>query len=191
MTAKLLLPDPTLIIVSGPPASGKTTIASRIALEFGLPSISKDQIKETLFDTLGIGDRDWSMKLGLASVVLMFKVIETQLEAGKSLVAEANFYTEFDTPRFRDLKASYEFNLVQVHCVAHTEVLLSRYRERWNTGARHPGHIDHNRTDDLERGLAEAVWQPMTIDGRTVSVDTSDFDCLSYDDLFRLIQSDR
>ncbi|HEX8858768.1 MAG TPA: AAA family ATPase [Actinomycetes bacterium] len=47
----------TLVLVTGPPASGKTTLARPLAFSLGLPLLGKDTIKEALFDTLGNGDR--------------------------------------------------------------------------------------------------------------------------------------
>ena len=41
------------ILVAGMPASGKSTIAVRISESLGIPMLSKDSIKEVLFDDLG------------------------------------------------------------------------------------------------------------------------------------------
>jgi hypothetical protein len=38
--------------------------------------LSKDVIKETLFDRLGIGDVEWSKRLGAASVEVLFALTE-------------------------------------------------------------------------------------------------------------------
>ena len=38
------------VVVSGPPGSGKSTLARGLAPELGLPLLSKDRIKEALFD---------------------------------------------------------------------------------------------------------------------------------------------
>ena len=45
-----------LILVSGPSAAGKSSLAETIARELRLPLIAKDTIKEALFDTLGVLD---------------------------------------------------------------------------------------------------------------------------------------
>ena len=57
----------TLIIVSGFSCSGKTTLASKIGNHFALPVLDRDDFKESLFDSLGYSDRQWSKKLGYAS----------------------------------------------------------------------------------------------------------------------------
>jgi predicted kinase len=54
----------TMVLVTGPPASGKTTLARPLASHLGLPLLGKDTIKEALFDALGVGDRAWSRRLG-------------------------------------------------------------------------------------------------------------------------------
>ncbi len=54
---------PTLVLVTGAPGSGKTTLAMPLARHLGLPLITKDTIKEALFDTLGTGDHTWSQRL--------------------------------------------------------------------------------------------------------------------------------
>jgi Ni2+-binding GTPase involved in maturation of urease and hydrogenase len=42
------LPPGTFVVVSGPPASGKTTLARAVAPALGLPLIAKDAIKGEL-----------------------------------------------------------------------------------------------------------------------------------------------
>jgi len=49
------MPPTPLIIVIGPPASGKTALAHHLAADLRLPLLSRDDFKERLFDTLGTG----------------------------------------------------------------------------------------------------------------------------------------
>ncbi len=56
----------SLIIILGPPGTGKTTLGKRIAKDLNLPFVHKDGIKELLFDKLGWSDRVWSRKVGIA-----------------------------------------------------------------------------------------------------------------------------
>jgi 2-phosphoglycerate kinase len=45
--------NPALILVSGAPGTGKTTVANALATRLQIPTVSKDAIKESLFESLG------------------------------------------------------------------------------------------------------------------------------------------
>jgi tRNA uridine 5-carbamoylmethylation protein Kti12 len=57
-----------LIIVTGRPAAGKSTLAKWLGQRLDMPVLSKDGIKEILFEELGWHDREWSKRLGRASL---------------------------------------------------------------------------------------------------------------------------
>lgn len=63
----------------------------------------EDLFKESLFDSLGWRDRDWSRRLGGASMALLFRSAEALLEAGQLVALESNFYPAWDTPQLRAL----------------------------------------------------------------------------------------
>jgi shikimate kinase len=48
----------SLIIISGLPCTGKTTLGRKLAQDLSLPLICRDSIKESLFDSLGYSDRE-------------------------------------------------------------------------------------------------------------------------------------
>jgi hypothetical protein len=66
-------PPPLVLIVTGAPASGKTTLGRQLANALGLPYFSKDLFKESLFDSLGWQDRAWSQRVGGASTAVPFR----------------------------------------------------------------------------------------------------------------------
>jgi predicted kinase len=70
---------PLLLLISGHPASGKTTLAQQLAPLLHLPLLSKDVIKEALYDTLGWSDHPWAHQFGAASGAVLFAMIERQL----------------------------------------------------------------------------------------------------------------
>src|SRR5947209_19587077 len=121
-------PRPLVVFVSGPPASGKTTLGRRLSADLRLPYFSKDGFKELLFDELGWGDRAVSRRHGKAAYALLGHVSEACLRAGLSVLLESNFTAEYDGPRFRDLQERAPFDAVQVMCWARAEVRLARYR---------------------------------------------------------------
>ena len=109
---------PTLLLVHGLPASGKTTLAKWLAQQLGWPAIHKDDVKEILFDTLGWKDREWSRKLGVGAIEVLFHVIELQLAAGISFIAECNFKPELASPHLREILGKTDAHCIQVLCHA-------------------------------------------------------------------------
>jgi predicted kinase len=154
---------PLLVIVSGPPAAGKTTIAVPLAERLGLPLLAKDALKETLHDTIGGEGRQWSQRLGVATFELMFVVLDELLANGCSVVAEGNFSR---ADRFRALPAS---RVVEVHVTAPPEELRERYRLR---APRHAVHYDKEVVDEVPRRAAAGEWDPLGV-GETIVVDTT------------------
>ncbi len=167
--------SPPLVIVTGPPASGKTTLGRTLAERLRMPFLYKDGIKETLFDTLGWSDREWSRRLGVATYALLFHLLEMELASGRSLVVESNFDAERAEPSFLALRERYSFHPVQVCCVAEGTVLLERCRLRATSDQRHPGHDDLGHMAELESVLLRGRLDPLPLDGPIIEVDTTEF----------------
>jgi len=171
---------PLVVIVSGPPCTGKTTLGERIARELGYPFLSKDRVKELLFDTLGVGDRAWSRKLGAATMEILFMLADTELAAGRSFVLEANFRPALANGQFRALKEKYAFRAFQVECHADTDVLLARFKARTDSGNRHPGHMDHVTYSEVVADLQKSSYGPLDIADKVCVVDTTDFEKVDF-----------
>lgn len=131
-----------LIIVCGAPASGKMTLARRLAKDLRLPLLEKDAIKEALAETLDTPDRKASRHIGAASMNVMSTLARDTLQRGTSLMIESNFLLRFatdDLARMTRLGAIY---LVQ--CSTPAAIIEARYRQRAADGAHHDIHFDLN-----------------------------------------------
>lgn len=175
---------PLLVIVLGPPGSGKTTLARRIAQEFRLPLVAKDDIKESLFESLGWHDREWSKKLGHATFELLYYFAEVELAAGRSFIMECNFDNESATPRLRALQTKFKFEPLQIFCNAPDEILRQRFRSRWASGTRHPGHVDDQIDATQFSAILKRYQEPLNLGGTIIKIDTTDFDKIDYARLF-------
>jgi predicted kinase len=172
-------PTPVLILVTGPPAGGKTTLARRLAADLSLPLIEKDRLKEGLFDTLGIADVAWSQRLGGAVYELLYRLADEFVSAGTTVVLECNFVTDMATERFREIAKRHPFRAVQIVCTADPATLERRYTDRAAEGKRHPGHHDSSQSTTPEQWLER--HGPLDLDGIAINVDTTVPDRVDYD----------
>ena len=175
------MPKPLLIIISGPPCAGKTTLGDWLSRELQLPRFHRDGLKEVLFDTLGWSTLEWSQQLGGASYALLYYVAEAQLRAGVSLIVESNFDPQLDLERFRGLAAQVPFLPLQIRCLAEGRVLFERFKQRATGGQRHPGHLDQQNIAVYEPIVTEGAGERnafLDIGGERIDIDTTDFDAL-------------
>ena len=131
--------EPLFVVVSGPPASGKSTLAPPLARELDLPLIAKDTIKDALMSVLGVPDVEASRQLGRAAVAAMLAVAAA---SPVGAVIESNFYR---TVALESL-ALLPGRVLEVFCRCDVDVAIARYRER--AGSRHAGHFDNVRSPD-------------------------------------------
>ena len=156
---------PLLIVVTGMPSSGKTTIAEALPLRLGLPLIAKDDIKERLFDSLGTGDVEWSGRLGEAAYALIFEFARTLLASRCSAIVEANFFQDQEA-EFSRLPTHL---VVQIHCDAPLPVLVQRYEGR----VRHAGHNDDQKVRELANRFESGAHSPLNLPGDLIQLDTT------------------
>lgn len=181
--------QPKLIIVTGRPASGKSTLAKWLSQELELPLVSKDNIREILFERLGWKDRPWAQLLGRASVDLMFYFADAELGVGNSIIMDNSFHPPISTPRFQDLKEKFDAGSVQIICHSTKEILFERFKARAKTGNRHPGHGDNDVLDELYKYLADEKPQILDIGGLVIEVDTTDFEKIDYQGILKQVNS--
>jgi predicted kinase len=148
-----------IVLISGPPGAGKTTLAVPLAERLDFPLLSKDHIKETLFEALPgpVGDLEYSRRIGSAAMFLLWELAG----ACPRVVLEANFRPYSDLERGRIL--GLEARLVEVYCQCPAEEAARRYTARAAAGDRHPAHarseISAPQMAEFDRpfGLGEVI----------------------------------
>lgn len=162
----MLVSLPLLVVVTGMPSSGKTTVAEGLARRLQLPLIAKDEIKESLYESLGAADLEASARLGRAAYALIFALAGTALDSGASVIVEGNFFRHHE-PEFAALP---EHRPAQVHCHAPLEVLVDRYASR----ARHAGHYDAEKIKELPNRFATGAHDALNLAGDLIELNTTE-----------------
>jgi predicted kinase len=180
--------SPAVLLITGLPCTGKTVLGKQLAAHFSLPYLYKDGIKESLFDSLGWSDRDWSKRVGVAAYSLLFYFAEALLEARQSFILESNFSLDRDGSRLQKLQENFKFRAIEIQCVAKGEVIVERYRQRWEAGTRHPGHVDPETYDELRPTLLMGRLPPLGLQGDYIEVETTDFEKVDVEGIIQVIE---
>jgi len=160
-----------LIIVTGPPGAGKTTIARDLGWRLSMPVLLKDAFKEAIVDEVGAPDLAASELAGRAAFAALYAGAGALLDAAVGVIVEANFTRGRSEGGLRPL-VSRAAETVIVQCEAPPSVVVGRYRERM--GSRHPAHFDADRLAAVERAVTDRANYDLDIDGaRLIRVDTS------------------
>ena len=178
-----------LIIVTGMPAAGKSVLATWLSKQLAFPFISKDAIKEIMFDALGWSDREWSKRLGAASIELMYYFAHTILMAGKSIILENTFRPELASAKLSALAHQANAGTIQIICRASPEVVYQRFKQRAEAGLRHPGHVDMQTMDEAKILLTQDRPLRLDIGGEAIDVDSTDFSALDYESILAQVQA--
>ncbi|QTN30734.1 AAA family ATPase [Rhodoferax sp. AJA081-3] len=139
------------MVVSGLPASGKTTLAASLAASLQLPFLDKDSFLEALFLSEGTGNSAWRRALS--------KRADEQFQEEASAMGAAVITSWWKHPASTTDSGtpvdwlSYPSRIaVEVHCVCSASVAASRFLAR----QRHPGHLDERWSHDRLLVMLEA-----------------------------------
>ena len=153
-----------LIIVSGLPATGKTTLARALAARYRLPLLAKDVIKETLLEASGSVDAVSSRRLSDASFNMLFAELRQLAAADIDVVLEGNFRAGQHEAALRALPPA---RIAQILCRVEETERLRRIGARAEDPARHPGHGDAHAARDASNDSF------LQLDGERLLLDTN------------------
>lgn len=162
------------ILINGLPASGKSFLGRKLAYQYNAPLLTLDTIKEALFDTLGIGDREYNRSLSKASKEIIWALI-AEFPKDSLVIVDA----WFGFPPFNKVSNGLEHagisNFIELWCNAPGYILAKRYLDR--VDFRHKGHPGSEYAPELAEVAEKAA--PMNI-GPVYSIDMIDLNLIDY-----------
>lgn len=192
------------ILIAGMPAAGKSTMAEAISKKLKLPVISKDAIKEFLFDHVGFQSREGKVNLGIASMEIMYYVAEQLMGAGQSFILENNFESSSEH-EIRSLMEKYQYSVLTITLTGDHQTIYQRFLERESSPDRHRGHVVNDCYPEKKEGgskerkvtsisyenfvhsIERRGFDTFSVGGRQIKVDTTDFSRIDMEGLFSQI----
>jgi len=158
------------VIISGLPASGKTTLALALADVLSLPLFDKDAYLEALFADRPPATPPARSQLSRMADLTLRENVE---HANGAVVASWWKHPRAggESGTAVDWLHGLSGPRVEVHCLCSPQIAVERFLSR----TRHPGHFDQrwSRDELLARFQRSAALGPLGI-GRLIEVDTHD-----------------
>ncbi len=125
----------TVVVICGPPGSGKTTLSRMAGRALELSTIDTDGIINAVSPKY-IEGLDATAKFGFAKDVA-FHFVQTQVLAGQSIILDVCFPDLRDWDRLKGLADSFNAKLAVFRLVAPFSILLERVSARARAGSTH------------------------------------------------------
>ncbi len=166
-----------------------------------LPVISKDAIKELLFDHVGFSSRAEKVKLGIASMEIMYYVASQLMKAEQPFILENNFEYSSE-PGMKNLLEKHQYSTLTITLTGDYKVIYQRFLKRESSPDRHRGHVVNDcypekkesnpktlkaetiSYENFVHGIEQRGFDAFCMDGRQIKVDTTDFSKMNMEELF-------
>lgn len=161
-----------IIIISGAPGAGKTTLAKMIAAAFDLPMFSKDTIKCLMADFI-VGDGiNYTQSLGRSSIEILRLMINELSKGSGAYIFESAFLKVYDDDFFKKLNLQKK-DLLQLYCKVESSLAYSRIKGRLESEKRHSCHQDHLRLNEIKLAIERDDYDKLQIEN-TLEIEIND-----------------
>ena len=112
-----------LIVFAGPPCSGKSTLAGRLARELGIPHLSMDDTRQRILP--GVSHTREHRKAAYRAMHFAAKLL---VDAGASVILDAPYGHEEDRAELAQIAAGADFRYIECRVSPETAVRWFRAR---------------------------------------------------------------
>lgn len=141
---------PTLWVVCGLPASGKSAISGELASAFGIRTFNSDVIRKQLFGVatgihlnLAPEASVYSIEATALTYGRLLLLAQEEIEKGNSVILDATFSRAHDRAEALRLAKDMDTNIIFVECVLPDDLLKRRLRQREETAPVSDARIQH------------------------------------------------
>lgn len=190
------------ILIAGMPATGKSSFAYWLSQKRNLPYMSKDTIKEIMFDSIGFKSRSEKVALGIAARNILYYFAEEQMKVEHPFILENNFEYSSREGILRLLE-KYGCLPITVLFDGNIEVIYKRFITRDQSPERHRGHIVNTeypekgekapyipvKLETFKSNMEKRGFHKFDVGGTTVKVDCTDFNQVDYEAINRRLDN--
>lgn len=141
---------PTLVVVSGGPGTGKTTLAHELARVLGCPAIIRDEIKQGMVMSHPGYQSGGDDPLNYPTLDAFFGVLKVLLKVGVTVVAEAAFQDRLWRPNLEPLTGLAHLRVIR--CTTDADIAHDRIIQRAKEDAHRAAHGDQDLLDSIAAG---------------------------------------
>jgi predicted kinase len=164
---------PLLIIVTGRPASGKTTLAYLLSQKIKCPLLSRDHLKEGFLNTIGFPYKMDDNSVNQHIYKTFFELTEEFISKEISVIIEAAFQHKLWENKLTQLLNKATIKIII--CKTSTEIANSRYMNRFlNDPGREKYHGDRsNYKTKNQADLFTENYQQLRMNMPSLEVETT------------------
>ncbi|MER0122603.1 AAA family ATPase [Streptococcus sp. ZJ93] len=189
-----------LILLAGPPATGKSYLNSLICKV--LPqtyTVSPDEFKQDMADSVGFSTAQEKKELEQQVWQLYYQALEVYMRVGKQFIVTEYPFSYKQKPYFEKLSERYNYHVLTIRLVADFEVLWQRRIQRDLDDSRHLSFLmshyrygdtlqDRTQADELitKQGFWDIIEARQYNDfslGKLYEIDVTDYSRVDYSQL--------
>jgi len=165
-----MMNKPLLLVVTGRPGSGKTTLAHILAQRIHCPAFCRDEFKEGFVNTVKRSHGALDSSVNREVYETFFQAVEVMVSRGITLVIEAAFQHPLWAPKLKALRKSSR--LVIVVCTVDPRLARRRFLKRRRVDPTRKHFHGDGAKDGVEPPMLD--YAPPELPVPTLCVDTSD-----------------
>jgi uncharacterized protein len=147
-----------IVILCGPPCTGKSTIGSELQHRLGFTHLEMDSVRQRV-----LPNSDQRLEHRDIGYRAMHLLAEHLLRTGQTVIVNATYNRELHRTELGTILKSLECPAVLVQCTAPLDLVISRFKSR------PPGHA----ALDLDEDLVRELWSKFAYSSDGVVINTS------------------